>query len=300
MTMSRQIKMGFIGFGKVATEFSKGFQQSGLLEVWAYDKILEDPLQKSEMQKRAAELNVKLASDIASLIEKSEIVLSTVTVDAAIEVAKQSAPFLDKQNTYVDLNSTSPGTKRKIGHIVEKTGANFVEGAILGAIGSYGLRTPTMICGEEVEEFQNLMSRVGMDLTYVGKAIGKASTIKMLRSVFAKGVEVLLVEMLQGAARYGVENYVMENICKYMDGSSFFSIASNWLTTHAVHAERRFWEMEQVIKTLREVGVEPIMATATREKLKASVDLRLREFFGGREPKDYHRVIAAIEAKRSS
>jgi len=42
------------------------------------------------------------------------------------------------------------------------------------------------------------------------------------------------------------------------------------------------------------------MATATREKLKVSVDLRLREFFKGREPKNYHRVIAAIEAKTSS
>jgi len=108
------------------------------------------------------------------------------------------------------------------------------------------------------------------------------------------------VEMLQGAVRHDVENYVMEDICKYMDGSSFLSIASNWLTTHAVHAERRFWEMEQVIETLREVGVEPVMATATRKKLKASVDLRLKEFFGGKEPKDYHRVIAAIEAKTSS
>lgn len=300
MTMSRQIKIGFIGFGKVATEFSKGFQQSGLLEVWAYDKILEDPLQKSKMQKRAAELNVKLVSDIASLIEGCEIVLSTVTVDAAIEVAKQSALFLGKQNTYADLNSTSPGTKREIAHIIEKTGANFVEGAILGTISSYGFRVPIMVCGKRVEKFQNLMNRIGMNMTYVGKAIGKASTIKMLRSVFAKGVEMLLVEMLQGAVRHGVENYVMENICKYMDGSSFFSIANNWLTTHAVHAERRFWEMEQVIETLREVGVEPIMATATREKLKASVDLRLREFFEGREPKDYHRVIAAIEAKTSS
>lgn len=300
MGISRKKKIGFIGFGTVASEFSRGFDRSGLLEVWAYDKILEDPLQKGKMQKRAAELNVKLAGDIASLIEGCEIVLSTVTVDAAIEVAKQSASFLGKQNTYVDLNSTSPGTKREIAHIVETTGANFVEGAILGAIGSYGLRVPIMVCGEEVEEFQNLMGQVGMDLTYVGKAIGKACTIKMLRSVFAKGVEALLVEMLQGAVRHDVENYVMENICKYMDGSSFFSIANNWLTTHAVHAERRFWEMEQVIETLREIGVEPIMATATREKLKVSIDLRLKEFFEGREPKDYHQVIAAIEAKTSS
>jgi len=300
MTMSRQIKIGFIGFGEVATEFSKGFQQSGLFEVWVYDKILRDPLRKRRVEERATELNVKLAGDIDSLTKGCEIVLSTVTVDAAVEVAKDTAPFLDKQKTYVDLNSTSPGMKREIAHIIKKTGANFIEGAILGAISSYGFRVPIMVCGKRVEKFQNLMNRIGMNMTYVGQVIGKASTIKMLRSVFAKGVEALLLEMLQGAVRYGVENYVMEDICKYMDSSSFLLIANNWLTTHAIHAKRRFMEMEQVVKTLREIGINPVMATATKKKLKASVDLKLEEFFKGREPEDYHQVIAAIEAKTSS
>ncbi|MFQ5834962.1 MAG: prephenate dehydrogenase/arogenate dehydrogenase family protein [bacterium] len=299
MTISKQIKIGLIGFGKVGSEFSKGFQQSGLFEVWVYDKILRDPLRKRRVEERATELNVKLAGDNKSLTKACEIILSTVTVDAAVEVAKKTAPFLNEQKTYVDLNSTSPGIKREIAHIIEKTGANFIEGAILGTISSYGLQVPIMVCGKRVEKFQNLMNRMGMNITYVGQVIGKASTIKMLRSVFAKGVEALLLEMLQGAARYDVQNYVMEDICKYMDSNSFLLIASNWLTTHAVHAERRFREMEQVIKTLEEIGINPVMATATREKLKASVDLRLEEFFEGRQPKDYDQVIAAIEAKTS-
>jgi 3-hydroxyisobutyrate dehydrogenase-like beta-hydroxyacid dehydrogenase len=299
MTISKQIKIGLIGFGKVGSEFSKGFQQSGLFEVWVYDKILRDPLRRRRVEERATELNVKLAGDNKSLTKACEIILSTVTVDAAVEVARETAPFLNKQKTYVDLNSTSPGTKREIAHIIEKTGANFIEGAILGTISSYGLQVPIMVCGKKAKKFQNLMNRMGMNITYVGQVIGKASTIKMLRSVFAKGVETLLLEMLQGAVRYGVENYVMEDICKHMDSNSFLSIASNWLTTHAIHAERRFREMEQVVKTLREVGINPVMASATREKLKVSIDLRLEEFFKGRKPEDYHRVIAAIEAKTS-
>ncbi len=300
MTISKYVKMGFIGFGKVASEFSKGFQQSGLFEIWVYDKIFRDPLHRRRVEKRATELNVKLAEDNKSLAKACEIILSTVTVDAAVEVAKKTAPFLNEQKTYVDLNSTSPGMKREIAHIIEKTGANFIEGAILGTISSYGLQVPIMVCGKKAKKFQNLLNRIGMNITHVGQVIGKASTIKMLRSVFAKGVETLLLEMLQGATRYGVEDYVMKDICEHMDSNSFLLIASNWLTTHAIHAERRFREMEQVVKTLREVGINPVMATATREKLKASVDLRLEEFFEGRKPEDYHQVIAAIEAKTSS
>ncbi|NQS89905.1 NAD(P)-dependent oxidoreductase [Patescibacteria group bacterium] len=297
MKMPKQIKIGFIGFGKVASELSKGLQGSGLFEIWVYDKIVLDPVKKSKIEERAKELNVKLSKDNGSLTRACKTILCTVTIDAALEAAKETALFLNEQKTYIDLNSTSPGMKREIAHIIEKTGANFIEGAILGAIGSYGFQVPIMVCGKKAKKFQHFMNQIGMSITYIGQEIGKASTVKMLRSVFAKGVEALLVEMLQGAVRYGVESYVMEDISRYMDNHSFLSIANDWLITHPIDAERRFWEMEQVVKTLREVGINPIMATATREKLKASVALKLKEFFKGGEPEDYHQVIAAMEAK---
>ena len=51
MKMSKQIKIGFIGFGKVASELSKGFQGSGLFEIWVYDKIVLDPVKKAKLKK---------------------------------------------------------------------------------------------------------------------------------------------------------------------------------------------------------------------------------------------------------
>jgi len=62
----------------------------------------------------------------------------------------------------------------------------------------------------------------------------------------------------------------------------------------AIHAERRMHEMEEVAKTLADVGVEPIMASATVERLRRCVALDLKTRFGSREPADYREVVNAI------
>jgi hypothetical protein len=49
-----------------------------------------------------------------------------------------------------------------------------------------------------------------------------------------------------------------------------------------LHAERRAVEMDGVAAGLRELGFDPLMATATAERLKVSARLGLREEFAQR------------------
>ncbi|MFQ5842608.1 MAG: DUF1932 domain-containing protein, partial [Thermodesulfobacteriota bacterium] len=123
---------------------------------------------------------------------------------------------------------------------------------------------------------------------------GKASYLKMLRSVFAKGVEALLLEMLVGAERCDLLEQLMDAIVEHMDGSSFQEIANTWITTNVIHAERRTEEMEYVIQTLSELHVEPIMAEAIRDRLRTSSQFGLKDFFKGQKPDDYREVIDAM------
>lgn len=66
-----------------------------------------------------------------------------------------------------------------------------------------------------------------------------------------------------------------------------------------VHGERRAREMEEVAETVREAGVEPIMAEATARRMDWSARLNLREAFGGKAPADY-REFARIVAETVS
>jgi len=53
-----------------------------------------------------------------------------------------------------------------------------------------------------------------------------------------------------------------------------------------VHGERRAREMDEVAATLREMGVEPMMATATARRTDWAASLGGRDRFGG----EFHRV----------
>jgi 3-hydroxyisobutyrate dehydrogenase-like beta-hydroxyacid dehydrogenase len=119
--------------------------------------------------------------------------------------------------------------------------------------------------------------------------------MKMLRSVFAKGVEALLIEMMIAAKRSDLLDAVMAEVVELMDKRSFQDIANAWITTTVMHAKRRAEEMEHVIETLKELKVEPVMTTATRNRLKRVSELGLSEYFKGKQPAFFREVIDAMD-----
>ena len=48
------------------------------------------------------------------------------------------------------------------------------------------------------------MAPYHMDITLAGEKAGSASAIKLVRSIFMKGIASLMIEMLEGAHAYGV------------------------------------------------------------------------------------------------
>ena len=55
--------------------------------------------------------------------------------------------------------------------------------------------------------------------------------------------------------------------------------------------------MDEVARTLTEMDVEPMMATATARRMDWAAGLGLRDHFGGEFPKTCQEVLEAIEAK---
>jgi len=85
----------------------------------------------------------------------------------------------------------------------------------------------------------------------------------MIRSVMVKGLEALTFECAAAAEQAGVLDEVMASL----DASEK---DWDWMTRTAynrermeTHGLRRAAEMEEVAKTLRELGVEPVMSEGT-------------------------------------
>ncbi len=103
-----------------------------------------------------------------------------------------------------------------------------------------------------------------MNATAVSDKIGVASAVKMCRSVMIKGMEALAVECLFAARRYGAEEAVLASLDATYPQMGWRDKLPDYLVSRvAEHGRRRAAEMREVAESLRDVGIDPLMAEAT-------------------------------------
>ena len=294
------MKLGFIGFGGAGYGLAKGLRQAGLEEVHYHDRMQETPPYAEVIRRHAAEIGAIRAASIGELLSHVEIVISCVTGAMAVSVAKEAAPFLRPSHLYADVNTASPKIKEAVAGIVEKTGAAFVDAAMMGAIPTFLHRVPILASGGGASRFLDCMQPYGMNISVIGANPGQASAIKMFRSIFMKGLLSLFLETLTATHRYGVDEMVLGSIAESLDGVPFLETARLQMTKGAVNAERMAHEMEEVIATLEELGVPAGMSRAAREKLLWCAGFDLREHFGGDLPTTLTEVLQAMEPTPAS
>jgi 3-hydroxyisobutyrate dehydrogenase-like beta-hydroxyacid dehydrogenase len=104
----------------------------------------------------------------------------------------------------------------------------------------------------------------------------------MLRSIFSKGLEALIIEFLVAGQKPGLKQDLWQEVATLMTERGFEDVASNWVCSHGVAHERRYHEMNQVIDLLKDMQLDPIMTEATSRFFKRSTDLRLSQDFAGK------------------
>ena len=287
-----QPRLGIIGMGEAAFNIAKGLKQEGLATITAYDKFWNSEPQAALITKRAAEAGVTLAKSMEEMIRASDVVMSAVSANMAVPLAKEATPFLRKGQCYVDINAASPMTKEEAAAIVAQSGAAFVDVAVMGPVPNYGHKVPILACGGEAEAF----NRFGMVITPIGEKVGSASALKMFRSIFMKGFVMLLLESVIAGHRYGVEDQVLDSIEETLtEGTSLREMIHGLLGRGVIHSERREHEMDEVLSTLASLKMDHIMSTASKQKLRWCTEMKFREYFKGVPPKDLHEILAAFD-----
>jgi 3-hydroxyisobutyrate dehydrogenase-like beta-hydroxyacid dehydrogenase len=260
-------RIGFIGFGEVGRVFSTAMKNAGA-DVCYFDIVDKEGVDGIPFL------------PLEELIRACDILLSTVVSQVAVRVALDAARYLVHGKTYADMNSTSASTKIRISEIIEESGADFVEGAVLSAVGEAGPKASILVSGKTAGEFAGWMNSHGLpNLSYFSPKVGESSMVKMIRSVFSKGVECLLLEMLVAGRRAGLAEYLWKDIVDFMTKHPFDRIAENWIKTHPAACERRYHEMVQVVETLEEIAVNPIMTRGTRDFFERSKTMGFGRLF---------------------
>jgi 3-hydroxyisobutyrate dehydrogenase-like beta-hydroxyacid dehydrogenase len=104
------------------------------------------------------------------------------------------------------------------------------------------------------------------DVRVVGAEVGRASAIKMIRSVMVKGIEALSAEMMLAAAAAGVTDEVLASLDASEQAKPWAERVAYNVERMTTHGARRAAEMEESAKTLTALGVEPVMTSGTVER----------------------------------
>ena len=291
------VRLGFVGFGEAGSHLAKGLADAGVAGIVTYDLHSSTPGKCEKIRERAAWAGTRLVDSNAELAACADIILSTVTADSAEDAARQNAPYIDSHHFYADLNSVSPGTKQRIGAIIDSTGARFVEVAVMAPVPPYLHKAPMLINGPHAPEFAEKLAPYGMKFQVIDDRPGVAAATKMCRSVLVKGIESLVMESMLASTFYGADERVWASLDETFPGMNWKKLANYVVGRVAVHGERRAREMEEVAATLEEAGVTPTMTEAVVERMDWSVQLGMSEKWGADGPKTYAEVAEFVRAQ---
>src|SRR6266852_1825392 len=105
----RQIAL--IGLGEVGGIFGHDLAAAGL-DVSTFDILINELPSRSAILARAKSANVRACDTLEGAVHGANLVISAVPASSAAGGARSAAPFLRRGQTYLDLNSVSPDTKR--------------------------------------------------------------------------------------------------------------------------------------------------------------------------------------------
>ena len=204
-------RVAIIGFGEAGGIFGSDLAAQGL-EVSIFDILLHAKESRDAMLAKARESKVQAKESLAECLRDAELVISAVTASSSLDVARDAAKTMRSGQIFMDINSVSPETKRAEAAYIERSGAHYVESAVMAAVPPERLKVPMLLGGSYVSELAPRLALLGMNATAVSGEIGVASAAKMCRSVMIKGMEALAVECLFAARRYGAEDAVLYSL----------------------------------------------------------------------------------------
>lgn len=267
-----KIRIAIIGFGEVGSTFSKEFLASGRHELTVYDILFDSEQSRAQIIDKAKSIGVTVCSSPAEAAKDAAIVISAVTASSAYSVAEHAGHYMRPGQIFLDINSVSPATKRKDAVAVEVSGADYVEGAVMSPIKPYGLAVPITLGGKRSADLKAMLDPAGMKLTLGVDEIGKASALKMCRSVMVKGLEALTTECMLVSRLYGVEEEVLASLKVSYPGLKWEDFAGYKIGRLLEHGRRRAAEMREAADTVRETGLAPLITSATADRIEWVAD----------------------------
>lgn len=259
-----QTAIAFIGFGEVGQTFSRGLLAGGGVAIRAYDLLFGSEAGR-RLEEAAGQLGVACKASAAEAGAGADFIFSAVTADRAEGVAAQAASWLKPGQIFVDVNSAAPSTKQRAAKSVEASGADYVEAAVMAAVLRPGLKVQILTGGPKAVAASAVLNRLGMNLEPVSEVFGRASAMKLCRSIVIKGLEALIVDCAAACEAWDVKDPVFASLAATFPSIDFHRLAADMRERVATHGIRRSAEMREAAEMLAAAGLEPGLASAVAD-----------------------------------
>lgn len=259
------MKISFIGLGEVGRCFAKAFSQAGF-DVHACEKFLS-----AAAANLVKESGITLHERTEDCVDSADWVLLCTTGKEAVAVCEAIAPLLKPGACVADLTTASPDEKRLADRSARTSGIDYLDVAIMGGISLTLEKTPLLVAGKRGDDFLRLATPMGCKVTAIAAEPGDAIALKLLRSVFTKGMEGLCVEMLVAADRQGVRMQLYD-VLSDIDRSSLRDFMEMIVRTHVIHAARREHEVHHASDQLRQMGLPSEILEGVERRFRTTAE----------------------------
>lgn len=272
------MRIAILGCGEVGRSYLAAFILGG------HQLDLCDPAPSTESLALAAACNLQIRKSPEDWLRQADLVVCAVSGRDSLPVLRSALPFMKLGAAYADFTTAAALDKRDGYRVAEEAGVRYVDVAIMGAISMTGARTPLLLAGGAAEEIGATARELGAKATILRRSTpGDAVTIKLLRSLFTKGLEALTVECLIAVEHEGLREQWFESLADVGE-TSLRKYLEMLFRTHVVHARRREHEVMEAEQYVRRSHLPMHVVSGVRSRFSATVEELDRRPLGEASP----------------
>jgi 3-hydroxyisobutyrate dehydrogenase-like beta-hydroxyacid dehydrogenase len=241
-------------------------------------------------ERRAEQAGIENVKTLTNLVQDSNVIISVCPPHAAFDMALAviSAGYT---GVYADINAVSPSKSRLIMQMAHASGAQYVDGGVIGPPALKANQTRLYLSGGSADEVAALFDKGNMDAITIGEKCGQASALKMCYSAWTKGSSALLLAIRGLAEAEGVTRSLLDEWAISQHGLENLSNAV--ASKVAPKAWRFVGEMDEIAATFSEANLPDQFYLGA-----AALYALLLEFKNQIEPVQMENVLDAL--KRNS
>ncbi|MFI4894239.1 MAG: DUF1932 domain-containing protein [Phycisphaerales bacterium JB060] len=244
MTDPQQRRVAVLHPGAMGAAIANDLTSAGHDVGWCADNRSDDTATRAARLRRFETL--------LDLCVWADTIISVVPPHAAIATARDAAG-VGFRGIYVDANAISPATAATVRATVEQSGANYVDGGIIGPPPAQGNTSRLYLAGDRAHHVADLFQGSAFQAPVLDAPGGyAASALKMVYAAWTKGSAAMLLATAQAAENLGV----LEDLKSEWKHSAPQVAERYERTSDAVapKAWRYIAEMLEIASTLESVG----------------------------------------------